>query len=317
MSEVQGAEQDADGTRNAENERLVARLGYVTEAMRVWVWETDAEHRFTYMSPSVNRFSGRAPEWHYGRTREELGSVGVDDVEWEAFRHLLEQCRRFGPVEFRRVDGDCTYWIRTAGDPLFDSEGAFLGYRGVGCEFSDEMEIREGKSRTEGQVVEKLAMLSATIAAFPCAVSVFDGEQRLAFANADYYAIFDLPVGRFPAGTHLQLIFAYLAERGEFRGGEQRDLVDRHMAIIESGAPHSFQRTRPNGRRIEIKGVPLADGGFLRTYVDVTERIELQWRLDARNRDLTATLEALAVSQAEAAVLRQQLAARGDQAPGN
>ena len=55
------------------------------------------------------------------------------------------------------------------------------------------------------------------------------------------------------------MLTAYLAERGEFRGGEQRDLVDRHMAIIESGAPHSFQRTRPN-----VSGSPLPPSGVPR-----------------------------------------------------
>jgi PAS domain-containing protein len=51
------------------------RLETVTDLMSGWVWETDPEHRFTYMSDSVERFTGRPASWHYGRTREQLGNA--------------------------------------------------------------------------------------------------------------------------------------------------------------------------------------------------------------------------------------------------
>jgi diguanylate cyclase (GGDEF)-like protein len=36
--------------------------------------------------------------------------------------------------------------------------------------------------------------------------------------------------------------------------------------------PHTYQRQRPNGRFIEVCSVPLAGGGMVRTYTDITER---------------------------------------------
>jgi PAS domain-containing protein len=33
-----------------------------------WLWETDAEHRFTWLSPNVEDLVGVPPEWHYGKT---------------------------------------------------------------------------------------------------------------------------------------------------------------------------------------------------------------------------------------------------------
>ncbi len=36
--------------------------------------------------------------------------------------------------------------------------------------------------------------------------------------------------------------------------------------------PHIYQRQRPNGRFIEVSSMPLAGGGMVRTYTDITER---------------------------------------------
>jgi hypothetical protein len=33
---------------------------------------------------------------------------------------------------------------------------------------------------------------------------------------------------------------------------------------------HHIQRTRPNGKTLDIRGVPLTDGGFVTIYTDIT-----------------------------------------------
>lgn len=38
-----------------------------------WFWQTDADNRFIYMSESVREITGLDPEWHYGKTRQDLG----------------------------------------------------------------------------------------------------------------------------------------------------------------------------------------------------------------------------------------------------
>ncbi|MGE0701000.1 MAG: hypothetical protein AB7O57_18030, partial [Hyphomicrobiaceae bacterium] len=49
------------------------RLDAVTELIGGWVWETDAVHRFIYMSATVERLAGKRPERHYGKTLADLG----------------------------------------------------------------------------------------------------------------------------------------------------------------------------------------------------------------------------------------------------
>jgi|GEM_PF-2415304 PAS domain S-box len=53
--------------------------------------------------------------------------------------------------------------------------------------------------------------------------------------------------------------------------------------------PHCFRRTRPNGRIIEVRGNPLAGGGFVTTYTDVTEQEQAQ-AVIRRERDFSQKL---------------------------
>ena len=52
------------------------------------------------------------------------------------------------------------------------------------------------------------------------------------------------------------------------------------MALARKREPHVYERRRPNGTIVEVRGVPLNGGGFLTTYFDVTEQ--------RRTRDLIA-----------------------------
>jgi signal transduction histidine kinase len=61
----------------------------------------------------------------------------------------------------------------------------------------------------------------------------------------------------------------YLAERGEY-GPDPEDHV-AHLLTLGS-QPVAFERTRPDGRVIEVKANPVPGGGFVVIYSDITER---------------------------------------------
>lgn len=119
------------------------RLTTATELLRGWVWETDAEHRFTFVGDTVRVLAGREPDWHYGKTRDELGDVPASAADAEQVAKRLAARETFGPVVFRRQQDKDRIWMRVMGKPVFDSDGTFAGYRGVACEITAEVAGKE------------------------------------------------------------------------------------------------------------------------------------------------------------------------------
>ncbi len=133
----------------SERDLLESRVAERTEALRLsesrlanlvslsadWIWEQDADLRFTYFSAGLQHRAGIAPAEWLGHRRLEVGCV---DVSAQAARqHLAQIANRESFHDFsygyRRADG-VTRYIRVSGEPMFDADGAFLGYHGVGCD---------------------------------------------------------------------------------------------------------------------------------------------------------------------------------------
>ena len=109
-----------------------------TELLRGWVWETDAAHRFTFVGKSVREFGGQEPDWHYGKTREQLGDLPAESVEGEQVARLLAAREAFGPVVFRRRRDEGCLSMRVMGKPIFDAAGIFVGYRGIAFDITSD-----------------------------------------------------------------------------------------------------------------------------------------------------------------------------------
>lgn len=129
--------------------RMPLRLDVVTSIIGGWVWETDAEHRFVYMSPSVERYAGKSPEWHYGKTRQELGNMNVRTADGGSWLAQLEARSSFGPVDFIRYQNGHALMMRTIGHPQFDAEGNFTGYIGIAFEITGDSAPEPAERRSE------------------------------------------------------------------------------------------------------------------------------------------------------------------------
>ncbi|MBN8995423.1 MAG: diguanylate cyclase [Rhizobiales bacterium] len=120
---------------------------------------------------------------------------------------------------------------------------------------------------------ERVRLLEAVVENFPGGISLFDKDLRLTLCNAEQRRMLDYPDALFAGGPpSLEDIFRFKARSGEYGPGNVEDHVRVRMDLAREHRAHAYERTRPNGTVLEIRGVPLDGGGFLTTYLDVTEQ---------------------------------------------
>lgn len=122
-----------------------------------WFWETDAEHRFVFFSERLSEVIGVPAEAYLGISRAEVPTDAVDCQHWKAHIADLEARRPFRDFVYqatRPADGTA-FWVRTSGQPVFDEEGEFLGYRGTGTDVTAEVIARQQLEQSNAELKER------------------------------------------------------------------------------------------------------------------------------------------------------------------
>jgi diguanylate cyclase (GGDEF)-like protein len=133
--------------------------------------------------------------------------------------------------------------------------------------------------------LQRIHLLETVAENFPGGLSMFDSNLEMVLFNSRLRELLEYSDSLFANGNpSLEDIFRYNAERGEYGPGDVEEIVSARMALVRQRVPHAYERERPNGTVLEIRGVPVADGGFLTTYVDVTKE-------HRRKRNLEAVVE--------------------------
>lgn len=102
-------------------------------------------------------------------------------------------------------------------------------------------------------------------------ISIFDGQLQLIACNRRFLDMLDFPEAFSAPGTPVETFFRYNAERGEYGPADIETVVRERMAFVRRFERHLFERVRPNGTILEIRGAPLPSGGWVAVYTDVTE----------------------------------------------
>lgn len=149
--------------------------------------------------------------------------------------------------------------------------------------------------RTGALLAEKSEALHITLESISQGLVKVDAQGHIRVHNRRFLELLDLPESALERyRTHDDLI-RFQTERGDF--GPGMEWVDPHardyLTLKAQAVPpeHFWRRTR-QGRTLEIRTFHLPEGGFVRTYADVTPYIATQEALRDERQRLAWVLEA-------------------------
>ncbi|MDH1263489.1 PAS domain-containing hybrid sensor histidine kinase/response regulator [Pseudomonas sp. GD03944] len=130
------------------------------------------------------------------------------------------------------------------------------------------------------------ALLQGAIENITQGISVVDQSLRLVAWNQRYLELFEYPEGLIYVGRPIAEIIRFNAERGMLGAGDVEEHVAKRLHWMRQGTAHTYERTFPNGRVIELIGNPMPGGGFVMSFTDITEFREAERALKAANEGL-------------------------------
>jgi PAS domain S-box-containing protein len=230
---------EAQGALRQDQARVRSLLALSAD----WCWEQDEDYRFVAHTGAASGSSGIYDEDIIGKTLRDSPFDSMSDVDWRAHRRLLEWRATFRDLELRCTDraGEMR-WVSISGEPTFDGEDRFKGYRGT---------MRDITQRKQLQTLaqKRIRFARDTFDALAVQVWVLDSAGTVIMANK--------PSGTFAAdglGADVREGANYLEVCDKARGNERVDgaaIAAGIREVIAGGSPlfhHEYVCNSPAGR---------------------------------------------------------------------
>jgi len=132
-------------------------------------------------------------------------------------------------------------------------------------------------ARTTGSASPKGLLTSAAVVesgldALDFGFAIFDQNLKLIANNEAFIELRGYPTTLCKPGLDIIELYRFNAERGDYGPGDAEAQAISRMERVREGRPHQFEYQLPSGRILNIRYAPIARGGLVLSYSDVTQR---------------------------------------------
>ncbi|MBP2227129.1 signal transduction histidine kinase [Azospirillum agricola] len=250
----------------------------------------------------------------YGSAGDVLALPGIlalipEDTAF-ADRHAYEQClagvvradvRR---IKRRHADGSVQWF-----DQLLEP----VDWGGAPAVLETLAQVRPHTSYA--QMPHQWQLLQAAIDAMPNGVLMLDRDRRMEGANSEFLRLWDYPPGLFPPGTPMDVMLRYNHERGDYGDVPAEPVIAELASRFLVRCVINAERQVPSGRILDIRTAPRADGGYVVTHVDITDRKRIESELREAKERAEAILKELRDTQQQL-IVQEKMASLGQLTAG-
>lgn len=242
-------------------------VSVIDKDLRLILWNRRFQEILDFPQSLVYRY---ARFEDFIRYNAERGEYGPGDPE-EKVQAQVALAQKFEPHRFERLlTGGRA--IEVEGFP-FKFGGAVSGFVTIYTDVSD-------RKLTEEQLTRQRDVMKTVIDNFPGAISLFDADLKMAACNEQFKTLLDLPAHLFASqDVHFEDFIRFNASRGEYGPGDVETLTAQITERARNFTAHQIERSRPDGHWLEIRGTPIPSGGFVTSYIDITERKKAEERI--------------------------------------
>ena len=124
----------------------------------------------------------------------------------------------------------------------------------------------------EKTLTEQNLLFDAALENMAQGLCMFDAEDRLIVCNDKYVTLFKADPEVVKPGVTLRGIFEHGVAIGIYPGQTADELLARRRAPAARGGTVAYDQKMADGRTLEVKICPMANGGWVGTFEDITER---------------------------------------------
>jgi diguanylate cyclase (GGDEF)-like protein/PAS domain S-box-containing protein len=200
--------------------------------------------------------------------------------------------------------------LRAANDMLAFLVDSFerSGMRMAQMDSVPELQSAPQVQKLAQRVARLVRRFEETLNHIAVGVVMVDSNGRMQLCNTAAMALLELPEHLVKPRPMFNDVITWQIMRGEFTAAQ----ILEYRAVSGHGLKDTnplFRRTRPNGTILDVRTVVLADGGFVRTFTDVTEDVRQQSRLEAAEAEYRGLFENATIGVYRSSIDGKQLRA--------
>jgi PAS domain S-box-containing protein len=159
--------------------------------------------------------------------------------------------------------------------------------------FTDLEKRNTALAEREAMLANQTRMLRATLDNMTDGITLVEADLRLCAWNDRYLEMMDFPDGLVTAGIPIEDLLRSDIDRGLLRPDDPEAFVKSHLAGFRPDEAYATQVTKGDGQVLQIRRRPIADGGFVTTYTDVTEQVAARREAEESLSLLKAVMDAV------------------------